>query len=517
MITYLLGYLSNSLYKYNFSNFNQIGGSIGFALNGMPNSISVNYSQTNGERRVVDSPTTFIIGDGSNLKVGKVENTAGAIGATGSGKLSIDEYIGHNLENVDKSKTVGGSVGISTSGINSIGINYNDRKQEGITKNTVIGNVEIGKSSGAEINKDLGSMTEITKDRDFKTDINIESQTINYAKNPEDLKFKKYYREEILPKDPNYKKVKFLVSMGTNMIPGVGEVKLGIEMFVGEDLLTKEKYNLTDIIQTTTMLSKNNASRGMNKLENQLSDSKNSQKFQLIKTELDTRNQKDQNGQQHQRGQDNLVQNNKNDINKTQAQGNQDYPNNQQVSKKGISNNQQEAPISKTSVINGKSSVAALDVIQKDTSKLKSINLSKLEVVENSTPKEANLFWKEKAGYTNDPYDENYEVKLVKNNGKSFVRVYTASKKNKASAWFMREKDIIGLTPEEIKDKFALPYTPTHVVDVKIGNITIRTGIVKEVESWGKGKGQQFDANGTHLNEEQFVNEREIGERYERK
>ena len=188
MITYLLGYLSNSLYKYNFSNFNQIGGSIGFALNGMPNSISVNYSQTNGERRVVDSPTTFIIGDGSNLKVGKVENTAGAIGATGNGKLSIDEYVGHNLENVDKLKTVGGSVGVSTSGINSIGVNYSDRKQEGITKNTVIGNVEIGKSSGDEINKDLGSMTEITKDRDFKTDINIESQTIKYALNPEAFK-----------------------------------------------------------------------------------------------------------------------------------------------------------------------------------------------------------------------------------------------------------------------------------------------------------------------------------------
>ncbi|MFC2423824.1 MAG: hypothetical protein ACFNPZ_07305, partial [Fusobacterium polymorphum] len=164
------------------------GGSIGFAPNGMPNSISANYSQTNGERKVVDSPTTFLIGDGSNLKVGKVENTAGAIGATGNGKLSIDEYVGHNLENVDKSKTVGGSVGISTSGINSIGINYNDRKQEGTTKNTVIGNVEIGKSSGDEINKDLGSMTEITKDRDFKTDINIESQTINYIKNPEAFK-----------------------------------------------------------------------------------------------------------------------------------------------------------------------------------------------------------------------------------------------------------------------------------------------------------------------------------------
>ncbi len=164
-----------------------IGGSLSIAPNGMPSG-SASYSQTNGERRVVDSPTTFIIGDGSNLKVGKVENTAGAIGATGSGKLSIDEYVGHNLENVDKLKTVGGSVGVSASGITSLGVNYNDRKQEGITKNTVIGNVEIGKSSGDEINKDLGSMTEITKDRDFKTDINIESQTINYIKNPEAFK-----------------------------------------------------------------------------------------------------------------------------------------------------------------------------------------------------------------------------------------------------------------------------------------------------------------------------------------
>ena len=85
---------------------------------------------------------------------------------------------------------------------------------------------------------------------------------------------------------------------------------------------------------------------------------------------------------------------------------------------------------------------------------------------------------------TINPYDENYEVKLVKNNGESFVRVYTVSKTNKASAWFMREDDIIGLTPEEIKDKFALLYTPTHVVDVKIGNIIIRTGVVKEVDGW---------------------------------
>ena len=164
-----------------------VGGSLSIAPNGMPSG-SANYSQTNGERRVVDNASTFIIGDGSNLKVGKVENTAAAIGTAGNGKLSIDEYVGHDLENVDKLKTIGGSVGVSASGITSLGVNYSDRKQEGITKNTVIGNVEIGKSSGAEINKDLGSMTEITKDRDFKTDINIESQTIKYALNPEAFK-----------------------------------------------------------------------------------------------------------------------------------------------------------------------------------------------------------------------------------------------------------------------------------------------------------------------------------------
>ena len=163
------------------------GGSLSVSANGLPSG-SANYSKTNGERRVVDNASTFIIGDGSDLKVAKVENTASAIGTTENGKLSIDEYVGHNLENVDKLKTAGASVGVSTSGITSIGVNYSDKKQEGITKNTVIGNVEIEKSSGDEINRDLDTMTEITEDRDFKTNINVESQTINYIKNPEKFK-----------------------------------------------------------------------------------------------------------------------------------------------------------------------------------------------------------------------------------------------------------------------------------------------------------------------------------------
>ena len=210
---------------------------------------SANYSQTNGERRVVDNASTFIIGDGSNLKVGKVENTAAAIGASGNGKLSIDEYVGHDLENVDKLKTVGGSVGISTSGITSIGVNYSDKKQEGITKNTVIGNVEIGKSSGDEINRDLDTMTEITEDRDFKTDINVESQTINYIKNPE--KFKEDLQKAKNEIHDIYHAVDSTVNLqgkeNRNILEQLGEVRQAKTIYNVIDSRLQEAENQEDI------------------------------------------------------------------------------------------------------------------------------------------------------------------------------------------------------------------------------------------------------------------------------
>ena len=225
-----------------------IGGSLSIAPNGMPSG-SASYSQTNGERRVVDNASTFIIGDGSNLKVGKVENTAGAIGTTGNGKLSIDEYVGHDLENVDKLKTVGGSVGISASGITSLGVNYSDRKQEGITKNTVIGNVEIGKSSGDEINKDLNTMTEITEDRKFETNVNIESQTINYIKNPE--KFKEDLQKAKNEIHDIYHAVDSTVNLqgkeDRNILEQVGEVRQAKVIYNLIDSRLQEAENQEDI------------------------------------------------------------------------------------------------------------------------------------------------------------------------------------------------------------------------------------------------------------------------------
>ena len=212
------------------------GGSLSVSANGLPSG-SANYSKTNGERRVVDNASTFIIGDGSDLKVAKVENTASAIGTTENGKLSIDEYVGHNLENVDKLKTAGGSVGVSTSGVTSIGVNYSDKKQEGITKNTVIGNVEIGKSSGDEINRDLDSMTEITEDRDFKTNINVESQTISYIKNPE--KFK----EDLQKAKNEIYDIYHAVDSTVNL---QGKEDRNISEQVGEVRQAKVIYNLID-------------------------------------------------------------------------------------------------------------------------------------------------------------------------------------------------------------------------------------------------------------------------------
>ena len=112
------------------------------------------------------------------------------IGTSGNAKLSIDEYIGHNLENNDETTTKGASLSLSPSKtvISGVGINYANKDLESVTKNTVIGNVEIGKSSGDEINKDLSTMTEVTKDEDTKTNVFVESQTIKYAVNPEAFK-----------------------------------------------------------------------------------------------------------------------------------------------------------------------------------------------------------------------------------------------------------------------------------------------------------------------------------------
>lgn len=53
---------------------------------------------------------------------------------------------------------------------------------------------------------------------------------------------------------------------------------------------------------------------------------------------------------------------------------------------------------------------------------------------------------------------------------------------------------IEGLTPQQIKDKFALPELPTHISDIYVPAGThITVGRTAAQEGWGKGGGTQYE------------------------
>ena len=167
------------------------GVSVGFGSKGI-DSVNVSGSRTNGNRVFVDNQSTFIVGEGSNLHIGTLDNTAGIIGKEGNSKLTVDKYTGHDLQNKDEMTINGASIGVSignnSSRLSNIGISSENRDKQGITRNTVIGDVEIGQASGDPINRDRAKANEITKDTHSKTNVNVESQTLDYLANPEKFK-----------------------------------------------------------------------------------------------------------------------------------------------------------------------------------------------------------------------------------------------------------------------------------------------------------------------------------------
>ena len=167
------------------------GMNVGVSSQGIPTSVNVNASRTNGNRAFVDNQSTFVVGEGSNLHVGTVENTGAVIGKEGNSAFKIDSYVGKDIQNYDTMTTTGGSIGVSLGGkpkITNVGFNQDSRDKQGITRNTVVGDVEIGESSGSPINRDLGKANEITKDTHSSTNINVEPQVIEYLTNPGKLK-----------------------------------------------------------------------------------------------------------------------------------------------------------------------------------------------------------------------------------------------------------------------------------------------------------------------------------------
>ena len=166
------------------------GMSLGISANGVPSSVNINGSRTNGDRAFVDNQSTFIVGEGSSLHVGTLENTGAVVGKQGNSTFKINNYVGKDIQNHDTMKTTGGSLGISTEKprITNVGFNQDSRDKQGITRNTVVGDVEIAGTEGSPINRDLEKANEVTKDTHRSTNINVESQTIEYATNPGKLK-----------------------------------------------------------------------------------------------------------------------------------------------------------------------------------------------------------------------------------------------------------------------------------------------------------------------------------------
>ena len=175
------------------------GVNLGISANGVPSSVTINASRTNGNRAFVDNQSTFVVGEGSNLHVGTVENTGAVIGKEGNSTFKIDTYVGKDIQNYDTMTTTGGSIGASLGGnpkITNVGFNQDSRDKQGITRNTVVGDVEIAEAEGSPINRDLGKANEVTKDTHSSTNINVEPQVIEYISNP--AKFKEDLEVAIL-------------------------------------------------------------------------------------------------------------------------------------------------------------------------------------------------------------------------------------------------------------------------------------------------------------------------------
>lgn len=105
-------------------------------------------------------------------------------------------------------------------------------------------------------------------------------------------------------------------------------------------------------------------------------------------------------------------------------------------------------------------------------------------------------------GYTNPPYKPGTNVTTIElTEDTTFVRVYTENITSAKGQWVMNYEEIQGLSSKQIKDKFALPYEPTHICDVELpAGTEVRFGIANEVPEWGLGGGLKFDLMGQYFN-----------------
>jgi RHS repeat-associated protein len=130
--------------------------------------------------------------------------------------------------------------------------------------------------------------------------------------------------------------------------------------------------------------------------------------------------------------------------------------------------------------------------------------------LKNINPQFANAGFKA-LGY-DAPFDELKPiVDFAIQKEEQFVRVFSSQVGNKEGGWLMKAGDIAGLTPGQIKDRFALDYVPDMMVDVCVpAATTLRAGTAAARPGVGAGGGTQFLTE--RLPSGSFSNARAIGE-----
>ncbi len=94
------------------------------------------------------------------------------------------------------------------------------------------------------------------------------------------------------------------------------------------------------------------------------------------------------------------------------------------------------------------------------------------------------------------PYRGEVREAVLESGESGWVRVFEdrpGSTSRPGGKWAMRKADVEGLTPEQIRDKYSLGYTPNRIVDVEYTpGMRIREGTAAEVETLGtRGGGLQ--------------------------
>ena len=84
-------------------------------------------------------------------------------------------------------------------------------------------------------------------------------------------------------------------------------------------------------------------------------------------------------------------------------------------------------------------------------------------------------------------------AEIVTRKPTKFVRVFNDQSSFAKGTWLMPYDEIVGKTPEQIKDFYALPAMPKYIVEVEVpAGTKMFTGKCNPLEGWGNGGGTQY-------------------------